>query len=312
MADKFLSLLEMTKRNGTDAAVGLVEEVNTVAPELDSLSGRPISGITYTVKKRSVLPAGPAFRNANEGSDVISSSYEQVLGQCFFMDGQLQVDEAVISAGMAEGNSEADILADEAIGVLQTKMINLGDQFYRGTTANAKGFVGLKSLYDTSNCEVDATGSSGSATSAWLVWNDIQGVHWVFGNGSGISLGPWQRQQVTDANGKKLFAKVNNISGWIGLAFHHTRSVVRIKNLTTAKPLTDKLVAEALSKMPIFMRRSPGLKLFVNSQASLQLQNSRSTVSSSKTDSGILQFAPQPTESNNVPIVLTDSIPNNE
>jgi len=316
MADRLLSLLDITKRNGTDAAVGLVEEVNTVAPELESLMGRGISGITYKVKKRTALPSGPAFRNANEGSDIISSQYDQTIGQCYFLDGQMRVDEAVVTAGMSEGNSIEDILSDEAIGVMRQKLIHVGDAFYRGTTADAKGFVGLKSLYDTNNCEVDATGTPGSATSVYLVWNDIQGVHWVFGNNNGLDMKEWRQQQVTDSNGKAFTAYVNNVSGWMGLFFGHTRSIVRIKNLTTAtgKGLTDALVAEAVSKLPIFMRRSPGLRLFMNSAAQLQLQKSRSTVNTSntKTDSGILQFAPPPTESQNIPIILTDSIPNNE
>jgi hypothetical protein len=324
MAEKFLTLLDITKRNGCDAAVGLIEEVNTVAPELEVLSGRPISGITYKIKKRTALPGGPAFRNANEGSSIISSSYDQTIGQCYFLDGQLQVDEAVVTSGEAEGNTREEIFADESIGILQQKLISVGDQFYRGETADSKGFVGLKNLYDTANCEVDAGGSSGTASSAWLVWNDLQGVHWIFGNGNGLAMNEWQRQQVSDADGKKFFAYVNNLSGWLGLSFGHTRSIVRIKNCTTAKPLTDALVAEAISKLPIFMRRSPGLKLFMNSAAQLQLQKSRSTVNvgtldttngdklNRKGDSGILQFAPPPLESMGVPIVLTDSIPNNE
>ena len=40
MADKFLTLLDITKRNNADAAVGLIEEVNTVAPELMELKGQ--------------------------------------------------------------------------------------------------------------------------------------------------------------------------------------------------------------------------------------------------------------------------------
>lgn len=314
MADKFLTLLDMTKRNGTDAAIGLIEEVNTVAPELESLMGRPINGVTYKIKKRTALPAGPAFRNANEGSDIISSTYAQDMAQCFFLDGQMRVDEMVVSSGVAEGNSLADILADEAAGVMQQKLVSVGDQFYRGQTANAKGFIGLKNLYDATNCEVDATGSSGSATSVWLVWNDLQGVHWIFGNNSGLEMGDWERQQVTDANGKAMHAYTNNLSGWLGLSFGHTRSIVRCKNLTnaTGKGFTDALGAEMLQKLPIFMRRSPNLKFFMNSTAELQLRKSRSTVSGSKTDSGLLQFAPPATECHNVPIILTDSIPNNE
>lgn len=318
MADRLLTLLEISKRNGADEAVGLIEETNTVAPEVEVLTGRPINGITYTGKKRKTLPATPIFRNANEGVDISSSLYEQFIAQCYYLDCQLQIDEAVLKAGKGEGNSAASILMDEAAGVVQQKMIALGAQFYTGTTSNAptadaKGFTGLAGLYDTTNCEVTASGSTNTC-SAWLVWNDLKGVHWMFGNNTGLELGEWTRQQVKDANSKSFTAMVNNLSGYIGLSFGHSRCAVRIKAIKNATNnwLTDALVAEALSKMPIFMRRSPGLKLFANTTACLTLQKSRSTTVGSKTDALPLQFAPQPTESNNVPIVLTDSLPQTE
>ena len=313
MADKFLTLLDITKRNNADAAVGLIEEVNTVAPELMELKGRPINGTTYTAKKRSALPTKPAFRNANEGSDVVSSTYDSSLSQCYFIDAPLVVDEAVVQAGQGEGNSQSQILADESTGVLAQKLISVGDQFYRGTNADAKGFPGMLSLYDSANCEVDATGS-GSTSSAYLIWNDLQGVHWIFGNNSGLNINQWSRQLVTDASGKKYFAWVNNVSGYVGLGFGHTRSIVRIKKIknNSGNYLTDALVAEALTKMPIFIRRSPNLRLLMNSTAELTLRKSRSTVVGSKTDSAILQFASTATESNGVPIILTDSLPQTE
>jgi len=313
MADKFLTLLDITKRNNADAAVGLIEEVNTVAPELMELKGRPINGITYTAKKRSALPTKPAFRNANEGSDVVSSTYETSLSQCYFLDAQLQIDEAVVTAGQGEGNSLSSILADESTGVLAQKLISVGDQFYRGTTADAKGFPGMLSMYDSTNCEVTAGGTT-DTSSAYLVWNDVQGVHWIFGNNSGLTLNQWTRQQVVDSNSKKFMAYVNNVSGYVGLGFGHTRSIVRIKKIknNSGNYLTDALVAEALTKMPIFMRRSPNLRLLMNSTAQLTLQKSRSTVVGSKTDSAILQFASTATESNGVPIILTDSLPQTE
>jgi hypothetical protein len=315
MADKFLTLLDMTKRNpgsNTDGAVGLIEEVNTVAPELESLMGRPIDGVTYKTKKRVALPASPVFRNANEGTDIVSSTYDQGIGQCFFLDAQMRCDEMVISSGFSEGNSQSEVLSDEAIGVVRQKFIHVGDQFYRGTTADAKGFAGLQSLYDATNCEVSAAGSSGAASSAWLVWNDLQGVHWVWGQQKGLMMGEWVRMQVQDASAKSYHAYVNNLSGWIGLFFGHTKSIVRVKLITAAKPLTDALGAQALAKLPIFMRRSSGLKWFMNSAALLSLQTSRSTVYTAKTDSGILQFAPIPDTLAGIPIVLTDSLPNTE
>ena len=58
MADTFLTLLDMTKTNGTDQAVGIVEEVRTFAPEVNVISGRPIKGTTYKALVRSALPGG--------------------------------------------------------------------------------------------------------------------------------------------------------------------------------------------------------------------------------------------------------------
>jgi hypothetical protein len=313
MADKFLTLLDITKRNvGADgAAVGLIEEVNTVAPELEALMGRPVNGTTYKLKKRTALPASPVFRNANEGTDIVSGSYEQTIGQCFFLDAQLQVDEMVVSAGEAEGNSQAEILADEAIGVVRQKLIHAGDQFYRGTTADSKGFVGLQSLYDTTNCEVSALGTTSNCTSAWLVWNDPMGLHWIFGRQMGLTMGEWVRQQV-QVSSKSLHAYCNNLSGWLGLSFGHTRSIVRIKLINPTHPLTDSLGADAIAKLPIFMRRSPGLRWFMNTSCQLGLQKSRSTVSTAKTDAPVLQFAPTPETLGGIPITLTDSIVNTE
>lgn len=317
MADKFLTLLDITKRNGTDQAVGLIEEVTTVAPEIDAISGRPIPGTTYKTKVRTALPAGPAFRQANQGSYLVSSSYDQKLSQCFFLDAQLQVDEAVANAP-EEGGREG-VLADEASGVMREKMIALGTQFYYGTTADANGFSGLLANYDSTNLLVKAGGTTSSVqTSAWLVWNDLQGVHFVFGNNSGLMMNAWTRQQVQDTNSKKFFAYVNNLSGWIGLSFNHTKAAGRIANCedATSKNLSDARIAELLAKLPLQIANSGNLKLFMNRAARYQLQKSRSVTIFSgmgqRASSSFESVAPIPTESHGIQIICTDSITNTE
>lgn len=54
--------------------------------------------------------------------------------------------------------------------------------------------------------------------------------------------------------------------------------------------------------------------LFLNRQSAYQLQASRSTVNAvgSKTSTGVENWAPAPTESNGVPITVTDSIVSTE
>lgn len=313
MANQFLNLLDITKLKGGDAAVGLIEENQASAPELMSLTGRPINGISWTsIKRTSKAGSGvSAFRNANEGSETVKSVYEQSVASCYYLDTQLAVDEAIVKAQMSEGGELNDILTMEAGAVVQERLTTVGDQFYRGTTADAKGFAGLQALYDSTNCEVSATGSSGSACSAWLVYNNPKGVHWVWGNGNGLTLGTWERTRVVDSAGKPYYAYCNNLSGYIGLAFGHSRSVIRIKLITTAsgKNLSDALVAQALNKAPVAMRADRrNWRLFANTTAIYTLQISRvPTVGA--TEVGI---PVEPTESNGVKIIATDSLPQTE
>lgn len=315
MADKFLTLLDLTKLSGTDEAVGTIEEVNTYAPEIGALSGRVINGITYTTRVRSALPGKPTFRGSNEGTEFVASTYEQKLAQCYYMDTQMRVDEKDVLTQLAEGRSMPDILTLEANGAVQSAFIGLGDMLYRGKTVDANGFDGLMSLYDTTNCEVDAQGTtSGRRSRVWIVYNDPQGVHFVWGYGQGFSMNPWQRTDTVDANDKHYYAYRTNGTAWIGLGFNHTKSVVCIKNVESGK-FSDDVVSEALTKFPLFMRSSGKLKIFMNRYAARHLQKSRSTVNTAgdkKTDSGVLVYAPTPTESNGVPIIITDSILNTE
>ena len=319
MSDRLLSLLEVSKRNGTDLSVGLVEEVTTVAKEFDNILGRPIPGTTYKTRIRTALPgaATSLFRQANSGSDVVSSAYDQKLSQCFFLDAQLQTDEAVANAPEEGGRDQ--LLADEASGVVKQKMIALGAQFYYGTSNDTNGYPGLLSFYDSTNMLEKAGGTSSNVqTSAWLVWNDLQGVHFIWGNNSGLQMNAWSRQQVQDSNGKKFFAYVNNLSGWIGLSTNHTKSVCRIANCedATSKNLSDAQIAKALALFPLQISESGNLKLFMNRAARSQLQRSRSVTifsgGGSKAASSFENVAPIPTEAFGIPIICTDSITNTE
>lgn len=323
MANSLITLEDLTKRTGSDQAIGLVEEVFTIAPELSNIAGRVISGTTYKYTKRTGLPT-VSFRKVNNGSDTVKSTYAQDIGQCFLIDAQLQADKAAVDAEAqanalaGQQNALGNILADEAAGVLRGTTITIGSQFYYGVNATSDGFNGLQSLYDTTNMELSAGGSAGSSTSAYFVWEDIQGVHFVFGNNKGVDMLPeWRVQQVLGNNSKPMTAYVNNLQGWIGLAMNNTKSVGRIKLIDDTHPLTDKLIAQMLSKFPLQMRSfnmgatrpaRGGLKIFCNPRAAYLLQNSRSAASTSLTAANPLAYASLPVESNGVPIILTSSL----
>src|SRR5438128_654381 len=315
MADTFLTLLDITKMHGTDTAVGVIEEVRTYAPEANVVGGRPIKGTTYKGLVRTALPTGPAFRRANEGSNVVASRWDQRVNQCFFMDGQMRVDEMTLDA--SEFGPEW-VLANEATGIVRQKLIALGTQFYYGNPSKTDfGFPGLTYLYDPAVMEItaNATGSLGATTSsAWLIVNMPDSVEFIYGNNSGLMLKQWSPQYVLDSNSKQYRAFLNNLSGYVGLSFNYTKAACRIKNLVvkgTARNtgLPDQLVAQALSVFPV---GTVPTHLFCNRQQRFYLQTSRSptysTVGVSAITSNLpLNFAPTPTESNGIPLHVTDS-----
>lgn len=315
MPDTFLTLLDITKMNGTDQAVGVIEEVRTFAPESNVVGGRPIRGTTYKGLVRRTLPTGPTFRRANEGTNVVSSTWDQRVNQCFFFDGQMRVDEAVLDA--SEFGPEW-VLANEATGIVRQKLIALGNQFYYGNPSTTDfGFAGLTYLYDPATMEVtaNAKGSLGATTSsAWLIVNMPDSVEFIYGNNTGLMLKQWTPQYVLDSGNKQFRAFLNNLSGYVGLSFNYTRGACRIKNLvgTVASNtgLTDGLVADALALFPV---GTVPTHLFCNRTQRRNLQKSRSPVygttgGSAITASDALKYSPLPTESNGIPLHVTDSL----
>lgn len=303
-----LTLLDLAKRTGSDATIGLIEDVLTYAPEFRTLPAIPKPGTSYKATLRTGLPTS-GFRAVGAGATLSSSTYIQKLVEMFFFDVQLQVDEAIVKGDSRE---IGDVLTDEASGAVESTFITIGSQVYYGTNADKKGFQGFAQNVDSSMI-IDAGGTGNSTTSAWFVFESEKGVHIPVGNQGAIDMMPeWLRQQVTDPNDstKKLMAYVNNLSCYIGLAIGSKYSIGRIKNITDAKPLTDKLTAQLLSKFPV--GRQP-TRCFVNRDARLYLQQSRTSINYQTSDKGGRgAFAPLPEETVGIPIQVTDSITSTE
>ena len=343
MSNALISLLDITKRKGGDQEVGLLEDTIIYAPELGAIMGRPIVGTQYKTIHRS-LPT-VAFRIANNGSDTVKGTYRDSLHECSIIDAQIQVDTAVIDAAAPGDGPQSDIgdpLFDEASGVIQGVYITAGAQTYYGTANDANGFGGIAPFVGTSNAATNTTpvcvkagGSTANAqTSVYFMWENIRGAHFIFGKNRGITMMPeWRTQQVLGANSKPLTALVNNIQGWLGFAINHPLSVARLCNVnfgTDSKPVTDALIAQVLSWLPLQMQAEamanlntggpnkfgPGLKMLMNPQAFFSLQQSRTPIVSGAgtaiTAATPLQYPKMDLQSNGIPIVLTNSISNTE
>src|SRR5690242_3492076 len=130
MANQFLTLADLTAMQHADTAVGIVDIIRTSAPEFNVISGRPIDGTSALITRRKELPGGKTpiggtmFRRVGEGVNLEGSKLEQIRVECFYVDGQLQVDEALLKGQPKE--APEDVLAMESSGQIRAKTIGLG------------------------------------------------------------------------------------------------------------------------------------------------------------------------------------------
>ena len=313
MAD--LNLLDIAKLNGTDAVVGLIEEVLTSAPEARLFPMRTITGTTYKTCVRTGLPS-TGFRNANEGFASSKSTFRQDIVQAYIFGGTIKLDKAVAEA---DERGIERIKGLEAAGVMKSALIELGKQIWYGVTEDAKGFPGLKAFTTAaSSMTLDATGTSaGTASSAYLVKFGEQDVTLLGGNGNAFGLGEWFEQMLLDSGGSNYYrALCNSLEGWIGMQTGNIYSVARIYNLTaeTGKGLTDALIATALDLFPVGQVPSA---IFCTRRSRAQLRVSQTATTayggmSRRLANGEDMSVPNPTQSHGIPLYVTDSILNTD
>lgn len=307
-----MTMLDIAKINGSDAEVGLIEEVQTHAPDVMALDSRTIRGTNYKTLIRAGLPS-VGFRKANQGIAAGKSRIENKLVECYIFGGRVEVDRAVT---VAHEDGEAAFKAMEAAGVAKASLINIGSQLYYGTAQDGSGFPGLQALADPA-LTMDAGGTTAATgSSVYAVYTAPDGVRLVFGGGKVLELGDWREETIYDDDDKGLPGFVADLMGWVGLQCVNKNAVGRLRDCTadSGKGVTDAKVAELLSKFPVGMK--PNL-LFMSRRSAYQLQTSRGvTIFTSsdgkKVDGSAQTVAPMPTESNGVPIVVTDSLVDTE
>lgn len=300
-----LTLVDLAARTGSDALVGLIEDVVTVAPEFQVMPVLTRSGTSYKLTRRTALPPS-GFRSVNEGVAGGKSTYVQETKSMYYLDAQLEVDEAIVKG---DDRAIGDVLTDEAAGALESSIITIGSQVYYGVSASAKGFVGLDQ--QLSDDTVYAGGTS-NTTSAYLVDLSTRGVHLVVGRDGRIEMPEWRMQRLTDADGNAYMGYVSNISAYMGLNVGSEHAVYRVRGIDETNKLTDALGHKCLKNVPL-RRRGGNLRWMMNKTAAYTLQLSRTAVGQQAAGGGgAPAFAPAPTELAGIPIILTDSLVDTE
>ena len=316
------SLYDLAILDRADEYTGLIEDVTTLAPEFDTFAAFKRPGTWYKTVKRTALPT-IQFRNVNAGVPASKSGYKSEVKEMFFLDGRLNMDEAVWEAD--EGHLGA-LWQLEAAGAMRAAAILLGQQTWYGTSADSSGFTGAKAQLADS---VKAGGTT-TSTTVMLNWMDEkEGCRYDVGMDGQFSISAPFRQQVTDPNdsSKSYFAYVGNLKAWLGYNQLSNLASWGITGVTAtaAQWMTDDLAAQLIAKIPVARRSN--LRWFMNRTAESTLQRSRSTFNAgilatggtnnpfslqSAGADGRPAFSPLPNSCQGYPITLTDSLLNTE
>jgi hypothetical protein len=315
-----LTILDIAKFNGSDAVAGLIDECIRNTPELTGVTlagqkvplvgaSRTIKGVHYKTLVRTGLPT-VGFRAGNTGTPLSKSQWENRLYETFLMTPPIEMDEEVANL---DEDGPAACMAKEASGLWEASVQTVCKQFYYGSTAaqsqaanDSLGFPGLMQVYDNTDMEVNASGSSASTgTSVWAVRYGYQDVTWLFGAQGEMRLTDVMRVRVTDGSGNPYMALHQEIVCRVGLQVGRYWSVGRIKNITddAGHGLTDKLLGQLLAKFKVGY---PPHVFFCTRRALEQLRESRTAVNVTGSP------APTPVEFEGIPIMPTESISNTE
>lgn len=297
------TLLDVVKYNLGDPMVGLIEEATVSTPELLLFESRPIKGLNYHTKVRTSLPVA-AFRNANEGSAAVKSTFENRLVETFILNPRWEADKAV--ADRAE-EGVGQYLADEALGILQAGMIRVARSIYYGNAAGGfsvdeKGFPGFVDSYDSASMEVDATGAAAdTGSSVWAVRLGRRDVSLVVGQNGQIEVQDPRIETLYDDNDNPFTGYVQEMLAYVGLQVGSVDSLARVKNLTAeaGKTLTDAMLSDLLELFPA--GKQPDI-ILMSKRSRGQLRKSRTAT----TETG--KEAPLPQDFDGVPIVATEAI----
>ncbi len=313
-----LTMLDVAKRNGNAKEIGMIEEIGLSAPEVTQLHTVVGSKTSFSTFVRTGVPK-PKFRPANAPAGFVASTYEKRNVELFPISSVAFVDNITLQASE---DGESAVLADEAVGVATGALLSVGAQTFYGTRVDKNGFPGLADYIDDTMLMSanEAKANTEEGTSVYLIASGPKGVQYRYGLDKMLNLGPWDRMMLPGTDPETgeagmIPGKGADFTAFVAMISLSKFAQARLKNLGTSEGamLNDDLLAELLEKFPTGVKPTHFL---MNRQSASQLRKSRQVVAAAVNGAGVgggsVGSAPMPTEAHGIPIIITDSILNDE
>lgn len=313
-----LNFLDLAKANSNDAAAGIIEDLTNVSPELSIFPVEDLGPgqLNYQTLHRTARPTAE-FAHAGEGFTPSKSELKLIDHECFRFGSRIEAFKHIADNWRRGG--AAGYQAHESKGVMDAVLQLIGRQIWYGVSVDAKGFPGLKAFTAFGGTYTyNAAGTTATtASSAYFVKFGEEHVQLMAGrarNGATImDLPDFIIESILDANNKKAWAYVSELSSYLGLQTAAPHSVVRIANLTadSGKGMTDAKANAALRLFPANFRPDA---IFVSRRSAQQWQDSRTVTlfGQGTTRPDQEAIAPRVTSFEGIPVHETDNILNTD
>ena len=310
MPESYNTLAGLVQLNDKNLADFDMSDVLEAAPTLNVMHAQTASnGTLHKYLKMTTAPSA-AFRDALDGiahtasADTLVTVTLKILDACFSTD--------VALAKGYKGGVDGWLMLEQK-RKLRTAFKAAESQIFYGTSTDAKGFVGLldqgqlDAVADT--MVFNAGGSNASTqTSCYLLRTAEDGVSMVIGNDGVIDV---EEPTIIESAGSATGyfpAWYVAATGWLGLQIGSAYDAGRICNiecqtLTSTSAFTDDDLYAALSLFP--SDKTPNV-ICMNRNARRLLRQSRTATNPTG------QPAPNPTELDGIPIVITDALVSTE
>lgn len=307
-----LTLLDLVKRSGNDAQVGLVEAMTQENGLLKLMNFREIVGTSYKVKTRVTLPT-VVTRAFNQGvtpgkSVITQSTYETKIFNSRSLVDVTEADTYV--DGAAALRDEEDRSFIYATGNKFNSTCIYGD-----ATTDPTEFDGISTILPSTAVSTvqTGTGASGSSTSLYFVaFNPaattqgiMKGVEGVQTRGQGLSAVDMGKVLTADADSANYWAYCTEIQWIAGLAIYDTRSVGRYMGLTSAIAPTAAKIDSILTSMLPFRCSA----ILCNKTGLNLIKGLKSSITYIPADT---ELKLSPDSYNGIPILLDENITDTE